>query len=53
MYFYKAFFKDGEIDYIITNFPARRPKSIDSTCIRLERISALNYFFHKIFHFKY
>lgn len=52
MYFYKAFFKDGEVDYIITNFPARRPKSIDSTCTHLERISIFHYMIAKIFRFK-
>lgn len=50
MYFYKAFFKDGEVDYIVTNFAARRPKSIDSTCIRLEHISFFHYIIAKIFH---
>ena len=50
MYFFKAFFKNGTVDYVITTFPVRRPKSIDTDCIKVERISVFKYFFCKIFH---
>lgn len=49
MYFYKAFYKNGEIDYICTNFAARRPKSIDADCIKLQRISIIRYIIGRIF----
>lgn len=52
LYFYKAYFKHEHPDYIATNFPVRRPKSIDSTCIRVVPISIFHYLIARIFRFK-
>jgi len=51
MYFYRAFFKDGSVDYFMTTFSARRPKVIDDECIRLNHVSFLHYLVAKLFHF--
>lgn len=52
LYFYKAYFKHEHPDYIATNFPVRRPKSIDSTCIHVVPISIFHYLVARIFRFK-
>ena len=50
MYFYKAFFKDGEIEYYALAHPIRSPKIIDPDCIKIQHIHLFNFLFH-YFHF--
>jgi hypothetical protein len=51
MYFYKAFFKDHEVDYYALAHPIHSPKTIDPNCIKIQRINFFRFLIH-YFHFK-
>jgi hypothetical protein len=51
MYFYKAFFKDHEVDYYALAHPIHSPKTIDPDCIKIQRINFFRFLIH-YFHFK-
>ena len=45
MYFYKAFFKDGAVDYYALAHPIRSPKLIDPDCIKIKPIGLFRFAF--------
>lgn len=50
MYFFKAFFKDGSVEYFSTTKYIGKAKSYDENCMKIKLMGFLPWLFCKIFH---